>query len=185
MEAVVARPPFQRAVVAGILHTGRDSLKGILTDAAHVVLLVVATGPAELVGPRGRSADVPAPPRHAVEPLDGDLELGQGLLLGTLAGRCRPRPHALAGPLGRAGLRWVWRGGFLRGAAAIFGIDHLDVVIEGKRRLPLPRGPGHALCLCINKICAKGQIPLGSVRLFKSNSEERIPARAEHPCLPE
>ena len=90
MKAVVARAALQRAVVAGILHPGRHTLEGILTNATNIVLLVVAAGPAELIGPRGRPADVPAPPRDAMESFDVDLELGRGFLFGTFSGRCRP-----------------------------------------------------------------------------------------------
>jgi len=146
MEAVVARAALQGTIVAGILHPGRDALEGILADAADVVLLVVAAvGGPELVGAGGGPSDVPAPPGDAVEAFDVDLELRRGLLpgLGSLPRGGRPGPNALPGTLGGAGLRWVGRGrrGLL--GAAVFGIQHLDVVVERRCRLPFPGRSRH------------------------------------------
>ena len=141
VEAVVARSALQGTVVAGILHSGRHSLEGVLADPADVVLLlVVVAAPAasEFVGPGGSTADVPAPPGNAVKSLDVHLQLGRGFLL-ALPGRGRPRPPALPRTLGGAGLRWVGGGSRrLLCAAAVFGIHHLDVVVQGTHRLAFP-----------------------------------------------
>mmetsp|Transcript_17771 Transcript_17771/g.41970 ORF Transcript_17771/g.41970 Transcript_17771/m.41970 type:complete len:218 (+) Transcript_17771:364-1017(+) len=151
MEAVVARPPFQGTVVAGILHSGRYSLEGVLADPADVVFLLAITtsGASEFVGPGGRTADVPAPPGNAVKSLDVYLQLGRGFLL-ALPGRGRPRPPALPRTLGGAGLRWVGGGSRrLLCAAAVFGIHHLDVVVQGSHRLAFPIGSRHICYLLL------------------------------------